>query len=201
MRLRLVWAVAGMMACGGGEQRAAAGGDTPVAGAATTTAQARPNGCGGDRAPAVVGPGFVGPLRVGGRLGDIPQACAVRDTSYTLGEGLTERGWVVELPGGGTAVVETAGGARDSAITRVFVDGERARTEGEVGVGSAVGDLRRAHGATCQAAGEGTVVVAARALRGVSFVTDVKPGAPGDVPDSARLTRIIVVDSTSSLCR
>jgi hypothetical protein len=148
----------------------------------------------------VVGPGFVGPVRVGGRLADVPAACAVRDTSYTLGEGLTEHGWVVELPGGGTVVAETAGESRDSSVTRVFVNTDRARTEGGVGVGSSVGELRRAHGATCSAAGEGTVVVGARALNGVTFVTDVKPGTE-EVPDGARIRRVIVIDASSTLCR
>ena len=187
------------LGCGGAE-RPAPSGDTPAVARRDSGGSAQPNGCGGDRAPAVVGPGFVGPLRVGGRLGDVPPACAVRDTSYTLGEGMTEHGWVVELPGGGSGVAETRGAVRDSAIARVYVHTDRARTEGGVGVGSTVGELRRAHGATCAAAGEGRMVVGARALGGLSFMTDAAVGGGSEVPDGARITRIIVLDPASSLC-
>lgn len=153
----------------------------------------------------VLDPGGVGPVRLGARVSEIPEACTVRDTSLTLSEGTPENARVVDL--GGHLVIALTGAGADQRITRVIVEGEGVRTERGVGVGSSVGDLRAAHGRICAELGEGVVVVNSSGLPGISFETetDARPLLRGAslnadaIPDRDRITSLWVHEGRS-LC-
>ena len=151
-------------------------------------------------APHLTGEG-IGPLRVGMRLRDLPRGCAVRDTTFTLGEGMRETAQVVMM--GPAAAVAITTGSADSTVSRVIVADSAFRTEAGVKVGSTMADLRRHYGRLCAALGEGTVSVRADTLPGVAFRVSADFGAmaaaqarlrdASPVPDSARVTAIWLV--------
>lgn len=139
----------------------------------------------------------VGPLRVGDRVSTLPRGCTTRDTSFTLGEGMTENGRIVNL-GTSSAVLMLSDGA-EPTIQRVIVADSSIRTEEGLGVGKSVGALRAAYGRVCAMRGEGNVVVAVSALPGVSFqvrgsipVTADVENRPESIPDNAAIDRIWV---------
>ena len=139
----------------------------------------------------------VGPLRVGGSVGDIARRCTVRDTSFTLGEGMTENGRVVSLGAASATLVVT--GDAEPTIERIIVTDSSIRTEEGLGVGKTVGALRAAYGRLCTTRGEGNVVVNVAPLPGVSFaITGSIPATadvekdPGSIPDNAAISRIWV---------
>ena len=121
------------------------------------------------------------------------------DTAYTA-EGTSEHGLIVRA--GAVRLLVLAGGP-DSTVSRIMVTDSVVKTDRGVGVGSTVGDLRRAHGRVCATLGEGEVVVAAAAIPGIAFATSAA-AAPGGraalehdaalVPDSARITRLWIYD-------
>lgn len=140
-------------------------------------------------------PAGVGPLRIGGSLGDIARRCIVRDTSFTLGEGITENGRVVSLGNARAVVVVTADA--EPSVDRIIVTDSSIRTEAGVGVGKTAGALRAAYGRLCAMRGEGNVVVNVSSLPGVSFaiagsipVTADIEKQPESIPDNATITRI-----------
>lgn len=153
----------------------------------------------------VLDPGGVGPVRLGGRVSEIPAVCAVRDTNLTLGEGAAESARVVDL--GGHRIVALTGAGPDPRITRIIVESEGVRTERGIGVGSSVGDLRAAHGRVCAELGEGIVVLNSAGLPGISFETetDARPLLRGAslnadaIPDRDRITGLWVHEGRS-LC-
>ena len=148
----------------------------------------------GGGTPTITAAG-VGPLRVGSTLNEVSRRCTVRDTSFTLGEGITENGRVVNL-GNASAVLMVTRDA-EPTIERIIVTDSTIRTEDGLGVGKNVGALRAAYGRLCAMRGEGNVVVAVSALPGVSFaVTGAIPATadverrPEAIPDNATISRI-----------
>jgi hypothetical protein len=141
--------------------------------------------------------GGVGSVKIGARVHDIAGVCKLTDTSLTLSEGQKERAHIVTV--GGSRLIVLSTGTKDTTITRVIVADSSYRTDRGIGVGSTVGDLRKAYGQVCAAFGERGVVVSAGSLPGVSFQTaltaaDVRVGGraleedPSVVPDTAPIT-------------
>ena len=154
-----------------------------------------PNG----RVPAVTS-GGIGIARIGASLSEVGQSCRIRDTTFTLGEGIQERGAVIEFAGHRVLAL-TSG---DRTISRLIVADSAFRTERSLGVGSTVGQLREAYGRLCGAVGEGTVAVWLAGLPNVSFGLDTRlselPASgsrisddPSVIPDSARVTSLWVI--------
>jgi len=150
----------------------------------------------GGGAPTITAAG-VGPLRIGARVSDVAQRCTVRDTSFTLGEGMTENGRVVNL-GGASAVLMVSDDAQPT-IERVIITDSSIRTEDGLGIGKTVGAMRAAYGRVCAMRGEGNLVLAVPSLPGVSFqITDLGAKTvdverqPESIPDNAAITRIWV---------
>ena len=164
------------------------------AGAATPAANAAASCVDGGGAPTLTAAG-VGPLRIGGRVSEIAGRCTVRDTSFSLGEGQTENGRVVDL-GGSRAVLMVSDDA-EPTIERIIVNDSSIRTEDGIGIGKTVGALRAAYGRLCAMRGEGNVVVNVSSLPGVSFqVSGSIPVAadierqPEAIPDNATISRM-----------
>ena len=147
--------------------------------------------------------GGVGPVRIGETLAQAETRCTVRDTAFTLGEGMRETGRVVELNGSSVVVLTNASGN----VSRIIIEDPSVRTERGLGVGSTVGELREAHGQLCAALGEGIVVVSSGNLGPISFATDadfgtVSRGASIDVdaiPPETRITSLWVYEGRA-LC-
>lgn len=139
--------------------------------------------------------GGIGAVRIGSPLAAAEGRCEMRDTTFTLGEGIDENGRVVDLGSDGSVLVLTND---QGNVTRIIVEDATVRTERGLGVGSTVGELRQAHGMLCAAVGEGIVVVSSGNLGAISFATDadmsvVRRGASLDadaIPDDARITRM-----------
>jgi hypothetical protein len=123
----------------------------------------------------------------------------MRDTTFSLGEGIQERGRVVAL--GGSSAVLLVSGDPEPTIDRIIVADSSIRTESGIGVGKNIGALRAAYGRICPMMGEGRVVLAVPALPGVSFGTSVRPSSlprggadidrtPEAIPDNATITSI-----------
>lgn len=167
-------------------------------GADTTGATAdacAPNG----RVPAVTS-GGIGIARIGMPVREVAQSCRTRDTTFTLGEGIQERGAVIEFAGRRVLALTTG----DSTISRLIVADSSFRTERGLGVGSTVGQLREAYGRLCGAVGEGTVAVWLAGLPNVSFGLDTRmselPASgsrlsddPSVIPDTARVTSLWII--------
>jgi hypothetical protein len=153
--------------------------------------------------PATITAGGVGPVRIGEPLTEVESRCEVRDTAFTLGEGMRESGRVVQLDGSSVVVLTNATGR----VTRIIIEDGSLRTERGLGVGSTVGELRQAHGQLCAALGEGIVVVSSGNLGPISFATDadfgtVSRGASIDVdaiPDETSITSLWIYDG-QALC-
>lgn len=154
----------------------------------------------------------VGPVLRSTRITELASRCPVADTSIAV-EGTPERAHVVTLRGHALVVLST--GTPDSSIIRVMTMDPAFKTTGGVGVGSSVQALRLAHGRLCAARGEGTFVVMAANLPGVSFAIDWSPppsrdpsatdtpfpgGDPGTALDATRITRLWV-HGVSGACR
>lgn len=142
----------------------------------------------------------IGPVLLGERVSGLAARCTVTDTAIAM-EGMQERAHVVRV--GERSLVALSSGTADTSIVRVITTDPGFRTDGDVGVGSSVEKLRVAHGGLCAARGEGTFVVMASNLPGVSFAIDWNPpatldpspfpgGDPGNALDAQRITRVWV---------
>jgi hypothetical protein len=181
---------------------AACGGKEPAADSAASRSTGITACVEGGGTPMITAAG-VGPARIGSRLSTISARCTVRDSSFSLGEGITENGRVVSFGNTSAALIVS----RDSAATieRVIVSDSAIRTEAGIGVGKTVGALRAAYGRVCAAVGEGRIVVAVPPLPGVSFGTSASlrdlanvESRPESIPDSARVTGIWVYGGRSA---
>lgn len=154
-----------------------------------------PNG----RVPPVTS-GGIGVARIGAPVREVGQVCRTRDTTFTLGEGLQEKGAVIEFAGHRVLALTTG----DGTVSRLIVADSAFRTERGLGVGSTVGQLREAYGRLCGAVGEGTVAVWLAGLPNVSFGLDTRLSdlrASGSrlsddasvIPDTARVTSLWVI--------
>ena len=115
----------------------------------------------------------IGPVRIGGRLSAIANACDTRDTAITLGEGLAERSHAIDVGGGRLVAIST--GTPDTSVARIIVRDPVFRTAKGIHTGSTVAALRAAHGILCAAADAGNVIAFAPDTPGVSFETSVTP--------------------------
>jgi hypothetical protein len=125
--------------------------------------------------------GGVGPLRIGRKLSEISSRCPVRDTTFTLGEGIQENGRVVTL--GSSSAVLLVNSDADPTITRIIVNDTSLHADGGIGVGKTIGALRASYGRICPMMGEGRIVVAVPDLPGVSFGTSTRIAS---LPNSGR---------------
>ena len=178
----------------GDDARVPRSGDTESVPASLSEA-CTPNG----RVPAVTS-GGIGVARIGAAVRDVGQSCRTRDTTFTLGEGIQEKGAVIEFAGHRVLALTTG----DGAISRLIVADSSFRTERGLGVGSTIAQLREAYGRLCGAVGEGTVAVWLAGLPNVSFGLDTRlsnlPGSgsrlsddPSVIPDTARVTSLWVI--------
>jgi hypothetical protein len=167
------------------------------------TAEARGPICVEGGAPPSITAAGVGPVRIGARLASVSDRCTVRDSSFSLGEGIQENGRVIALGNASAALIVS----RDSAqtIERIIIADSSIRTDAGIGVGKTVGALRAAYGRLCAATGEGRIVVGVPPLPGVSFGTSASLRAipdvsatPDAIPDSARITGIWIYGGRSA---
>ena len=161
--------------------------------------------CDAADASLVIDSAGIGPVLLGTRVSTLVARCSVTDTSVTLSEGTQERAHVVRVAS--RPLLALSSGTPDTSIIRVITTDATFKTSGGVGAGSSVEALRLAHGPLCAARGEGSFVVTAGNLPGVSFAIDWNPppsrdpsvsetpfpgGDPGTSLDAARITRVWV---------
>ncbi|HEY0972483.1 MAG TPA: hypothetical protein VGE02_16050 [Gemmatimonadales bacterium] len=189
----LVSSVVLLASCGGSEptprDTASVRGDSSETAAGVAVAAG--SGCVGEG--AIVTGDRAGGVRLGMSAAELREACEVSDTTFSLGEGMTERGLATTVAG---ARVVALLGANDSVI-RVMVTGPGLATEGGVAVGSDIAALRASHATPCTLVGEGRILVAAPDLRGVSFATTADysrfaTSRETPLPDTAHVTELLV---------
>lgn len=197
-------------ACGG---ESAGGSD-----AANASDRSRPGASSPDTIPAAGGGGAacvpagapitgdgVGEVRVGRAVAGLRAACVARDTIFTLGEGLMEQGLSVDAPGAPVVAMYTGG----DRVTRVIVSAPGPRTAAGIGVGSTIGEVRRAYPRACVLVGEGRLVVAVDEVRGLSLGTTASLArlvaggrAPSlqALPDTARVSGLWMLGDAGVAC-
>lgn len=137
----------------------------------------------------------VGPVRLGQTVPALRQAVTgARDTTFTLGEGMQERGVVVPLAGGRSVLAVIV----DDRVDRIIVRDRGVQTERGLGAGSTFQQLSQAYGRPCVAPGAGGgTAVWFPSLPGISFGFDVTAPASQDtaaagVPATAQVRELWV---------
>ncbi len=133
----------------------------------------------------------IGPLALGLTSDQVRDVCVARDTTFTLGEGMMERGLTMPLPGDGAVVALLVG----DTVERIMVTGPGPRTDLDIGVGSTIAELREAYPDACVASGEGRIYAIAPGT-GISFQT-TSPVGPANpliemLPDTTTVSQVII---------
>jgi len=121
-----------------------------------------------DAANAVVSPAGLGPIRVGMRVRDVAQMCALADTTTRVAH--ADSGSPIAVHFGTHSVLLLAGA--DSIIRTVVIADSAFRTDRGIGVGSRVRTLRFAYGRVCAVERNGNPVLAVAGLDGIVFTFD-----------------------------
>ena len=121
-----------------------------------------------DAANAVVSPAGLGPIRVGMRVSEVAQICALADT--TRRAAYADSGTPIAVHFGRHSVLLLAGA--DSIISRVVIADSAFRTDRGIGVGSRVRTLRFAYGRICAVERNREPVLAVAGLDGIVFTFD-----------------------------
>jgi hypothetical protein len=153
-------------------------------------------GCAGGQSPAGTDARIqsdrIGVVQLGATVAQVRAAApGTRDTTFTLGEGMQERGLVVPVGQGRNVVALIV----DDRVSRILVHQRGLVTERGLGVGSTFQQLRQAYGAACVAPGAaGGTAVWFPTLPGVSFGFDVAQTSAegGSVPDTATVRELWV---------
>jgi hypothetical protein len=189
-------------------------GDRPGKNAAATSSAARATQrCNAADVALVIDSLGIGPVLRGVRIAELRNRCTVTDTAITLAEGMVERAHLIDVSGHTLIALST--GTPDTSIIRVITSDPIFKTSGAIAVGSSAQALRLAHGSLCAAQGEGSFIIMASDLPGVSFAIDWSPppsrdpsaatspfpgGDPGAALDATRITRAWVHGVTGG-CR
>lgn len=137
--------------------------------------------------PPVLTDSGVGALRVNVPMTQLRAACDIlHDTTLQRGrEGMTERRVTVIL--GSVATTSTVA---DDRVWRIEITSPRFQTRDSLGVGTTVGALRRRKATFV--AGEVASYALVEGHCGLSFQLPDGPEEPASIPDSARVTTVLV---------
>jgi hypothetical protein len=133
----------------------------------------------------------IGPLAPGLTSDQVREECTASDTTFTLGEGMMERGLTMPLSAGGAVIALLVG----DTVERIMVTGPGPRTDLDIGVGSTIAELREAYPDACVASGEGRLYAIAPGT-GISFQT-TSPVGPANpriemLPDTTTVSQVII---------
>jgi hypothetical protein len=137
--------------------------------------------------PAVLTDSGVGALRIDAPVAQLALACDILDdTTMERGrEGMPERRLTAIL-----GSIATASTIANDRVWRIEIDSPRFRTRDSLGVGTTAGALRR-RGAKIVAGGIATYAIVDGHC-GLSFQLPAGPAGASAIPDSARVTRVLV---------
>lgn len=139
----------------------------------------------------------VGAVQLGMTADALRRTCYVTDTTFSLGEGLMERGLATRVVGASVVALLGPG----DTVSRILVREAGLLTERQIGVTSNLMAIRRRHPTVCALAGEGRVLVASPEQPGMSFVlstsfrahgSDAAAGRISALPDTSSVTGIWV---------
>jgi hypothetical protein len=136
--------------------------------------------------PPVLTDSGVGALRVNAPVEQLRAVCDILHDTTRLGrEGMPERRLTVVL-----GSVTTTSTVADGRIWRIEIASPRLRTRDSLGVGTTVGQLRRRSASIV--AGEDANYALVKGHCGLSFQLRDGMGGPASIPDSARVTMVLV---------
>ncbi|MHB1222522.1 MAG: hypothetical protein ACYC2G_00540 [Gemmatimonadaceae bacterium] len=177
--------------------------------APTTGAVAAAGGTACVPAGAMITGGGLGGVRVGQPVAGLRELCPARDSVLTLGEGRAEQALVVDATDATDASPVVAIHTGGDRVTRVIVSSPGVTTPQSIGVGSTIGEVRRAYPRACVLVGEGRLVVAVAELPGLSLGTTADfgtlvtgGGAPplAALPDTAHVSSLWAVGAGGGIC-